>query len=523
MALRVPVTFLPADVTVWVDQGATILEATRQAGVLIAAPCGGRGTCGSCGVRIVSGSVSAPDAEEVAGLARAPGNVRLACRARVDAAVCVRPLAIARGEAVAERKAEGGRLVAGVDLGTTSVAALVVEEASGREIARAVAPNRQQSYGADVISRLGAAVSGSAEDLRRLAVSSVADALRSAVSRAGRDVADIGRVVVAGNSAMAGIFTGASVDSLATAPFEAPEFGGAVPDSGGLGDVVASGAEVVVVPPIAGFVGGDALAAALHAGLYDADTPKLVIDFGTNAEVLLAGVGRLRVASAAAGPAFEGGGLTCGGPAVEGAVERVSISSDGRVELQTIGGAEPIWLSGAGLVSAVAALRAVGHVASDGLFIADGPLRERFTRDEQGVLSVDLTGGSGAVAITQLDVRALQLAKSAIRVAIDSVLRDAGVRAGDLSSIGIAGAFGAALEPNDLESLGVLPEGVAARVVQLGNASLMGAAVIALDPATLVQAERIANHAVHVELTSLPHFQEAFLSAGAFAPFTTAD
>ena len=217
-----------------------------------------------------------------------------------------------------------------------------------------------------------------------------------------------------------------------------------------------------MVPPIASFVGGDALAGTLSAGMIDAAHPILLVDFGTNAEIVLAGAGPLVVASAAAGPAFEGVGVSCGGPAAEGAVTRVRIAEDGSVALEALGSAEPQWFSGSGLVSAVAELRRHGHLDASGLLIAAGPLASRFSRGPGDVLEVRLGDDeSSCLVLTQLDVRALQLAKAAIRVGIEAVLAEGGVAASELESVLVAGAFGSALEPADLIELGVLPLGVA--------------------------------------------------------------
>jgi hypothetical protein len=204
-----------------------------------------------------------------------------------------------------------------------------------------------------------------------------------------------------------------------------------------------------VLPPVGGFVGGDALAAAIASGLADADEPMLLVDFGTNAEIVLAGCGPLIVASAAAGPAFEGAGITCGGPAAEGAVTHVAVFGDGSVELTALGAEEPRWFSGSGIVSAVAELRRLGHIRADGLLVAEGPLHDRF-RLVDGVVTVSLGTVDACLSVSQLDVRSLQLAKAAVRAGITAVLEVAGAHAGDLRAILVAGAFGSALEAVDL-------------------------------------------------------------------------
>ncbi len=517
MEPRVPVTFEPASVTVWVCPGTTVAAAARAAGVLIAVPCGGRGVCGSCGVRVLAGDLEPADQPERDGLRRAPEGVRLACRARVKGPVTVQAITTYSAGAVAAAPGAVGPLVVGIDLGTTSVAALLVDSATGREVARASVPNAQQAFGADVVSRISASLAGESEPLRVAAEESVSDALRAAANAAAVDVAAIERAVIAGNTAMAALLVGADAASLSHHPFDAP-YRDRVPPLGiavRLG--LAAGCRVDLVPPLAAFVGGDALAATLAAGLVEADRPQLLVDFGTNAEVVLAAAGVLVTASTAAGPAFEGVGVSCGGPAIAGAVQSVEVAGD-EVVLATIGNVPPRWFSGAGVVSALAALRGAGHLAADGVLTPSGPLEARFSRDGGGVLGVDLDPkprdeSDDSLRLTQLDVRTVQLAKAAIRVAVEEVLADAGVLGEQLESIAVAGAFGAALEPGDLIALGVLPAALAGRIRSVGNAALEGAAVLALDPSVFELLEPLRAGVRHVDLAANAGFGTAFMAA----------
>lgn len=522
MTTRVPVTFEPAGVTSWVAPGATVLDAARLAGIVIAAPCGGRGVCGSCGIRVTSGELDAPDDVETLCAGRGGSGVRLACRARVSGPVTIRPVVL--NPALTHTPTAGATrhvsLVAGVDLGTTSIAAVLIDRSSGLELARSSVPNPQQSYGSDLLSRLSAALSGSALELRTLAEQGVSSALEAAAIGAGASLAGVERLVVAGNSAMAALLVGADTSTLAVHPFSPPAIG-TIPADSSLRMTLAPDAEVVVLPPIAGFVGGDALAATLSAGMIEAAGPMLLIDFGTNAEIVLAGSGPLVVASAAAGPAFEGVGISCGGPAAVGAVTGVRIGDDGSVHLETLGSGAPLWLSGSGFVSVLAELRRLGHVASSGLLLADGPLARHFRKGEGDVLAVGLGDETaGCLGLTQLDIRALQLAKGAVRAGIQAVLAAGGVTAADLEEVLVAGAFGSALEPADLVALGVLPIGVAAKTVRVGNASLDGAAIIALDPGMFELAVSAAQAARHVDLAADEGFGRALVDATEFAPYS---
>lgn len=511
MAPLVPITFEPAGVTAWVESGRTVLDAARAAGVLIDAECGGRGTCGACGIRVRGEGLQPPAPDEKAALGASPPGIRLACRARVDGPVTVKPLVVFAREPskTAGSRQESG-LVAGVDLGTTTVAAAVVDPVTGLELGRAMVANRQRLFGADVLSRLTSAMSGAGADLQRLADESVADAIRAAV---GADAAArVEKVVVAGNTVMAALYCGADVASLSAYPFSVPADCCEVSGSREVSATVAPDARIEVVPPIAGFVGGDLVAGVVALGMLDAG-PGMLVDVGTNAEVAMAVRGALWVASAAAGPAFEGGGIASGGLAVPGAVNSVAVREDGEVELTTLGDTEPRWFSGAGLLSALAALVRSGHVDSTGLLAQDGPLRDRFARDDAGVLGVRFGEREGHLVLSQVDIRNLQLAKAAVRVAIDSVLRAAGVEAVDLEVVHISGAFGSALSHDDVVEVGVVPRDVRDALSAAGNTSLAGAVSLSAHVDSAAAIQRVVSGAIHVDLAGQPGFNDELLKA----------
>jgi uncharacterized 2Fe-2S/4Fe-4S cluster protein (DUF4445 family) len=306
VAHRVPVVFEPASVTAWVTPGTTVAAAARVAGVLIAIPCGGRGVCGSCGVRVVAGELDAADPVELAGLKRAPQGVRLACRATVSQAVTVRPIVAQRATAPGRPLIPGVPLVAGVDLGTTSVAAMIVEAETGRELGRASVPNEQQSFGADVLSRISASLDGERASLQEAAEASIDEAIRASSGAAEASASSVQRVVIAGNTAMVALLAGVDAEPLSHHPFDVPFAGRKLPDGTAPRLGLRPECQIELVPPLAAFVGGDALAGALAAGLVEAGRPQLLLDLGTNAEIVLARSGELTVASTAAGPAFEG-------------------------------------------------------------------------------------------------------------------------------------------------------------------------------------------------------------------------
>lgn len=511
MTRSIPVTTLPSGATFWVEPNTLLLDVFRAAHEPIVAACGGHGRCGTCGVRVVDGELSPPDSVEIELLVIARPGTRLACRARVVSPVTIKAL-VSLGSKPAERPARPGTgLVAAIDLGTTNITAVVLERGSGREIGRATVPNRQSSFGADVLSRVASAGEGSAHHLSLAAQESVLEALEAAGGDALRDVH---RVAVAANTVMMALFSGADVSPLSRAPFEMPEIP-VDPPLDHLRSRLADGADVAVIPPLAAFVGGD-IAAGIHAlNMLDADDPVLLVDMGTNAEVALSVAGQVSVASAPAGPAFEGVGVACGGPAVPGAVVRVS--RDGaELALETLPGAEPRWLTGSGLISAIAVLASAGHVGADGRLHDSGPLSGRFFTDSDGVLSVSL---GDDLALSQLDVRAFQLAKAAVRVAIEVVLSEVGVPARSLGALWVAGAFGGAVDKGDLVALGLVPASSAPVLHPVGNTALAGA-VKAVMSDEWPQAMMSAEHGVHhVDLPATQEFSARLMRALELAPY----
>lgn len=503
--MRHAVTFSPDGPTVWADDGATVLEAARQAGVSLAASCGGRGTCGGCGVRLVEGALGQPDDVEFGVLPRLPKAVRLACRARVVGPVTVEPLVKFRQPAPVAATtatslydfedddfedaaplnastsvaAEPPALIGAVDLGTTNISAVLIEQGSGREVGRATTENAQRAWGADVLTRLSAALGGQAADLRDAAQRSVMDCLGEAAGEPFSAIAPrLIWLVVSANSVMAPLFTGQDGSGLAAAPFDPPR---AMQVSGGPIASLASTTQVVVLDPLAGFVGGDARAGAIAANLVaGSQKPTLLVDMGTNAEVILAhevdGASRLTVASAPAGSALEG---------------------------VMIGGARVL---GSEFVHLLATARLSGFVDGTGR-IAEGV--PGVSRDHDGVLRVEthvLPGVDRGLAVrvpylSQLAVREFQLAKAAVRAAVSGVLGAAGIGSGELDRVLVSGAFGGSIPVSELLELGMVPPVAAWRIVSAGNTSLTGAALVAMGQSTEVTAD-----VQLVDLVSSPAF-----------------
>ncbi len=372
-----------------------------------------------------------------------------------------------------------------VDIGTTKIAAYVVDLMTGHTLAKRGAMNPQIAYGEDVVARLMYASQGpvEAERMQELLANALSELAAAACveipGAAGGPASaeDIVEAVVVCNTAIHHLFLRLPVGQLAKAPY-VPALRSAY--SGRARDIglrLAPGARVHLLPNIAGYVGADHVAMLLATEIAErADTAgaTLAIDIGTNTEMCLAHKGKLASLSCASGPAFEGAHISSGMRAAPGAIERVRIE-DGRLEYKTIDDQRPVGLCGSGLLDAVAQLRLAGMLDGRGRMLP-GPHVSMSGEDAEFVLArADETGSGRAVAVTQHDIRELQLAKGAIRAGIDTLLADAGIAASDLERVIIAGAFGTYIDVESAITIGMLPNIPVDRVVQVGNAAGTGA------------------------------------------------
>ncbi|HSJ56570.1 MAG TPA: ASKHA domain-containing protein, partial [Anaerolineae bacterium] len=389
--------------------------------------------------------------------------------------------------------------------------------------------NQQTAFGADVISRMAAALRGPdlARRLSMLALSSIVQAM-DALKLPPRVKQRIEKVTIVGNCVMHHLLLQYPVNTLAELPFQ-PYHTGTVHDPGALfGDTFPTGAAVALPPLIGGFVGSDALACLAYYGFDRAPGPMAAIDLGTNGEVMVTDGERIVVASTAAGPAFEGVNISCGSRAVEGAI--VGVEADlqsGDLALHTIGDHPPVGLTGSGLLDLVCELRRAGVIEESGRFAREHPVfGHRLSVDERGVRrllitdqGVDLTGAESledaervSLYLTQHDVRELQKAKGAIRAATEILMAQLGLEAGDLQRLILTGSFGSQLNVGAVVGLGMVPPVDPARVEPSANGAGFGAALF-LDEAELARGERIASAAEQIDLDLDQSFNRRYIES----------
>ena len=462
-------------------------------GLGVQQPCGGRGICGKCAVR-AAGRLSTPPQAVL------ENGMRLTCQTTLlgDCSVLLPPKqdgAVIQTESVrpagdgARRDPMPGRFGAAVDIGTTTLALRLLDLEAGRLLARQAALNPQVQVSADVIGRIGAALASKGPWLEQAVLECLEDMLRAACAEAGVGRQAVASLVLTGNTTMLYLLTGRSPEPLSHAPFHADTlFGLLAPLMGG---------EAYLPPCMDAFVGADITCAVLACGMCDRAETALLMDVGTNGEVALWHDGRLYVASTAAGPAFEGVGISCGCGSVPGAVDSVRIEN-GRLAAHTIAGAEPVGLCGSGLIDAVAALLALDRI------------------DETGAMDEECAVIAGPVHLTARDVRSVQLAKGAVAAGVATLLRHAGVAPAQVGTLYIAGGFGSHLNIESAAAIGLVPPELTGRVRVLGNAALAGAEMLLLDRSCIQQAEKIARSAQSVLLSGNPVFSELFMECMAF-------
>ncbi len=384
-----------------------------------------------------------------------------------------------------------------VDLGTTTVAAELVDLQSGRIADRATAVNAQNSYGVDVVSRITFAFENP-DNLRRLkgaTVQLINDLVGTMCRRSGVPRHRIYDAVVAGNSAMNHFLCGVAVDSLALAPFHAvfstlPPLAAAE-----LGLALHPQARVYISPNIKSFVGGDITAGLVASGFAAEPGTGLFIDLGTNGEIVLKKGGEFAATSTAAGPAFEGMNISCGMLAVPGAIHRAEW--DNGFKCRTVDDLPPQGVCGTGLIDILAGALARGLLGHDGRIV--GPEKRIRLTDR--------------LALTQQDVRDVQLAVAAVRSGVRLMLREFRLSVADLDRVVVAGAFGSSLDIGNAVSLGLLPDVPPEKISFIGNASLAGARLLLLSRPARTVAETLAAKVSHISLATRPDFQDEFVQA----------
>ena len=499
-----------------IGEGTSVLQALQAQGEYIPAPCGGNGTCGKCRVRFVQNPPAPSQADrKVLTEAEIAAGVRLACRtAAVNGAVIEieagdeKQMHVASGFSLngtpgqnpgQKETEEGGisgqthgnsepaqkvpaasegEIMAAVDIGTTTIAMSAVDTGSGRILGTSTGINHQRSWGADVISRMEASNQGKGGLLQK-SIRADLDLLREKLG-----LAQDTRMIISGNSTMEHLLQGLSCHTLGVAPYTPVDIS------------LHEYENMTILPGISTFVGADIVSGIVACGIDQSEEICILVDLGTNGEMAIGNRDRIISASTAAGPAFEGGNISCGVAGIPGAVSSVEIN-DGETRVETIGNLPPVGLCGTGVLETVYEL-----------------LKEELV-DETGLLDDEYFDDGFPVAegivFTNKDVREVQLAKSAVRAGLEVLLEEYGTDYDQIGKLYIAGGFGQKINLEKAVGIGLLPEELLDRMVPVGNSSLAGAVMAACDPSVLERMRAVGKNAEETALAENPLFSDLYM------------
>ncbi len=609
------VEFIPSGKFVDVDETVLISEAARRAGIEISLPCGGKGTCGRCLVKVLEGRIVQYEKPPKG----SPQNYVLACKTAVGASLCrvelyeydfsldddndsssletfsfspdmidqpiVSPLIIDiplpesedalpdlertnvkiqnlinvshiswditairllphslraeqgsitamvhRKERIARvcgiKKASESKFNFGIaiDLGTTTISVALIDLVSGKISGCASGYNEQISCGEDVISRINYARNGKRlEELRKKSQNSVNRLLMRAVKQAGISSDDIFSAVISGNTTMAHLFLGISPEYLRLAPYTPAFLSLEIYAARDVGLNINPNAAVYISPAVGSYVGGDITAGILCTDIHQREEVSLFIDVGTNGEIVLGNREFLFACACSAGPAFEGGGISCGMRAHDGAVNSVGIDKNtGLPTLTVIGGGKPKGICGSGIIELVSELLYKGWMDRSGRLVRDVPSNAISVdgRKARYLLADSLISAtSKELWITEQDIENVLRAKAAVFSAMSMLLEYAGLSFRDIAKIYIAGGFGSFLNINHAISIGLFPELPVEKFTYLGNASLKGSILLLVSRIARELQLKTASRMTYVNLSSQSGYTEKY-TAALFFPHT---
>jgi uncharacterized 2Fe-2S/4Fe-4S cluster protein (DUF4445 family) len=520
-----------------VPVGASLFDCAEKIGVRVPTSCLKNGKCKECVVEIAEGMECLSPATQYE--SHLTGNFRLSCQALISAGEGhLRCHTMRRGHMRIERHALGlptsGRpmeldpavtrdgdriLIDGIeierstgpiygiamDLGTTTVVLRLMDLETGEMVADASFENPQRFGGSDIMARIQYDTVHPGKLLRR----TLAGYLTHAIEELPVDPKSIYEMVVVGNSTMRDLFFRQSVYSIGQSPYrsiaELERTSTSLVETGRRCLLpIHPKARVYGAPIVSGHVGADAAACMLAADLAHEERIVAIMDIGTNTELIVGNRGRILAASCPAGPAFEGGAIACGMPALDGAIEDVRIGDDGSFQLQTVGGEVPQGICGSGLVALMSELLRTGRMNERGRFEEDGA-------------RIDLDAANG-IYFLESDVNELAQAKGANVAGLQVVFSHFGLDFDQVDVFYLAGGFGRHLNVEAATRIGLIPSIPASRMVQIGNAAIEGATIALLSRAKREELEHLVRRVEHCRLETHPQFFDFFVDGCQFRP-----
>ena len=506
-------------------QQKNLLEMLQEKNEYISAPCNGNGICGKCIVRYKSGATEPTKQDrEFLSEKQLEQGYRLACQSypteeyKVEIPELEETIEVLsqwenqRTEEILKNTAEGTaekteNALYGIciDIGTTTLAALLVNLETEADCQTAVSVNHQRAYGSDVLSRISASNSGKKWEIQRCIRQDLQKLIRELLQKEKITEQQIQRIVIAGNTTMCHLLRGFSCETLGVAPFLPVDLSwmeGSAADFLGMKEL---DTKVVILPGISAFVGADIMAGIAKMNMHRSEGYHLLLDIGTNGEMVLGNCRHMYVTSTSAGPAFEGGNISCGMASIPGVISHVFMEETGKAGFQVIGETDgenkkqqAIGICGTGMIDLVY------------------ELREHQMIDEHGTYS-DLYFDTGyelaeKVKFTQNDIRELQMAKAAIRAGVDILVKKAGITFDEVDNCYLAGGFGTKIDIKKAAGIGLIPKELEMKTVPAGNTVLAGTKEVLLGRISKDELEKIQTMADVINLAEENDFEELYLS-----------
>ena len=529
MSKKYTVTFLPQKIKIEVDEGTTILTAQQMAGLEPDAPCGGKGDCGKCRVNIVKGPQT---------------GVVLACQTPVKSDISVDTMSQAKIQKILtdgfSREVEvlpGVGRSAGdkrpfylmaFDIGTTTIVGYLLDGTTGREMAVASMMNPQHQFGADVIARANYVLEHDGEEMKKVVRKALNTLIGQACTQVGVNREDILQVSVVGNTCMHHLFMGISPQSLVLAPYVPAMKEGQILKASDCDIKVAEDGILIVLPNIAGFVGADTVGCMLCVAFDQLEKLTLMIDIGTNGELVMGNKDRMITTSTAAGPAFEGAKIECGMRGSKGAISHVTVEN-GELKMEIVEDAKSVGICGSGLIDTVAFMIRNGFVDDSGHICDPEDLEGEFAlsqawrlQDINGsraflLIPAEETENGTPIYLSQKDIREVQLAKGAIAAGIQLMAKKLGIQENDIEQVYLAGAFGNYMDADNACEIGLIPYELKERIVPIGNAAGEGSKLAVVNRSQFEYACAMSEKTDFIELASEADFQDTFVDELEFA------
>lgn len=490
MKEKCTITLYPLGESVKVNVGTPLTDVLHEYGVEF--PCGGRGTCGRCKVKLLKGKLKA-DAVQKEKLKKLnlDEKWRLACCCVAESDITLEisefeNIILADNSIFKFRPGKGFGLA--IDLGTTTVVVQLVDLSNSQILDSVSFVNPQLKYGSDLISRIERCLDGDDENMKLVIRKKTGDIIKLIL---GRHDVHISKVGIVGNTVMHHIFSGIDVRPLSYYPFESDNLGKQTFLSSGIGWDLPESTPISFFPSVGSFVGSDILAGIVATQMAESEEYTILIDLGTNGEIVLGNNKKILSASTAAGPAFEGAKISCGMRAATGAISSVTYEND-RLHCHVIGNVKAKGLCGSGLIDIVSVLLQNGQI---GMFGEFGSELDSFELVDD-------------IVINQQDIREFQLAKAAIASGLSILLKEMNITYNEVSKIFIAGGFGNFLNIKNVIKTGLI-EAEEDKIIKFGNTALLGAKMLLFDDGNIIS--DILSKAKHINLEGEPAFQDIFI------------